>query len=98
MATIKKTIYLHHKVEGDSASFYVGEQDFSILPQYTLLATQEVEFDIGDFDGRQKELEIVEKALEEFRAKSQSQINLLLDRISKLKSIGHDVDADGVPV
>lgn len=91
MAIIKKTIYLHHKVENDKATFAAHEQDFSILEQYTLLATQEVEFDIGDFDGRAKELEVVEKALEEFRAKSQSHINILLDRISKLKAITYEV-------
>lgn len=90
MAIIKKTIYLHHRVSGEKAEFYAGEQDFSVLEHYTLLATQEVEFNIGDFDGRAREIESVEKALDDFRAKSQSHINLLLDRLSKLKAIGHD--------
>lgn len=90
MAIIKKKIYLHHKVDGDSTEFTASEHDFSVLEKYTLLATQEVEFDIGDFDGRQKEIEVVEKALEEFRAQSQMQINFLVERLSKLKAIGHD--------
>lgn len=90
MAIIKKTIYLHHKITDDSAEFVANEHDFSILEQYTLLATKEVEFDVGDFDGREKEIEIVEKALEAFRAESQSRINILIDRLSKLKAIGHD--------
>ena len=92
MAIIKKTVFLHHEVDGDKAAYVIRDQDFSCLQQYTLLATQEIEFDIGDFDGREKEIEVVEKALETVRAQSQSQINLLLDRLSKLKAIGHDVE------
>lgn len=92
MTIIKKTVYLHHEVNGDRAGYVIRDQDFSCLQQYTLLATQEVEFDIGDFDGREKEIEIVEKALETVRAESQSRINYLLDRISKLKAVTHEVE------
>lgn len=91
MTIIKKTIYLHHKITEKGSEMYAAEQDFSILEQYSLLATREVEFDIGDFDGREKEIEIVEKALEKVRAESQSKINILLDRISKLKALTHEV-------
>lgn len=90
MTIIKKKVYLHHIVDGDTASYAIRDQDFSVLDQYTLLSVQEVEFDIGDFDGREKEIDIVEKALEQVRAESQSRINILIDRLSKLKAIGHD--------
>lgn len=92
MAIIKKTIYLHHQITGTGSKLSALDQDFSVLDQYTLLAKQEVEFDVGDYDGREKEIEAVEKALEQVRANSQQQINLLLDRISKLKAITHDVE------
>lgn len=98
MTIIKKTIYLHHKVTENGTEFTASEHNFDCLDQYTLITSQEVAFDIGNYDGRQVELEIVEKALEQVRASSQAQINLLLDRISKLKCITHDVDAGGVPV
>lgn len=91
MAIIKKTVYLHHKVTEFGAQFYLADSDFSILDQYTLIATREIEFDIGNFDGREKEIDVVEKALEKVRAESQSQINILLDRISKLKALTHEV-------
>lgn len=92
MAIIKKTIYLHQRVDAERSEITVRDADFSVLDNFTLLATKEVEFDVGDFDGRGKEIEVVERALEQIRAESQSKINLLLDRLSKLKAIGHESD------
>jgi len=59
----------------------------------------EVELDVPDStDTRQAEIDALEAGVQKERAESQSRVNLLLDRISKLKAITHDVDADGVPV
>lgn len=91
MAIIKKTVYLHHHISEVGAEFTVREQDFSVLDNYELIATKEIEFDAGSYDGREKEIEVVEKALEQVRANSQQQINILLDRISRLKAVTHEV-------
>ena len=50
----------------------------------------ECEFDVPEFDLRQMEIECLEGAVKQERADSQVRANLLLDRISKLKAIGHD--------
>lgn len=90
MNTIKKKIYLHWKTGEQASNFVVTETDLSILAEYQLIATAEVEFDIGDFDPRETELANLEAAVQQERADSQVRVNILLDRISKLKAISHD--------
>lgn len=64
--------------------------DMSGAEGYNFLSLQEVEIDIPEFDARGVMIETLETAVQKERAESQSKINLLLERISKLKAIGHD--------
>lgn len=57
-----------------------------------LLQEVECEFDVPEFDLRQLEIDALEKCVIQERADAQVRVNLLLDRISKLKAIGHDTN------
>lgn len=50
----------------------------------------EVEIDFPENDTRQDQIDNLEAQVQEERAQSQSRVNLLLERISKLKAIGHE--------
>ena len=54
------------------------------------LGSQEVELDFPEIDTRQAQIDNLEAQVQEERAQSQSRVNLLLERISKLQAIGHD--------
>lgn len=56
-----------------------------------LIREVECEFDVPEFDLRQIEVEALEQCVQQERADSQVRENLLLERISKLKAIGHEV-------
>lgn len=58
-----------------------------------LIREVEFEFDVPEFDLRAMEIDALEKSVECERADSQVRVNILLDRISKLKAIGHEVSA-----
>lgn len=58
--------------------------------EHVLLATVEQEFDIPEVDTNQIQIDALEETIQLERAQSQSRVNILLDRISKLKAIGHD--------
>lgn len=55
-----------------------------------LIKEVECEFEVPEFDLRQIEIEALESSVNQERADSQVRVNLLLDRISKLKAISHD--------
>ncbi len=57
-----------------------------------LISKAVVEVDVPKFDIVALEVEGLEKAVQLEKADSQVRVNLLLDRISKLKAIGHDVN------
>lgn len=54
----------------------------------------EIDLDILEDENNAAEIEALEARLQVERAESQSRQNILLDRISKLKAIGHDAPAD----
>lgn len=56
-----------------------------------LLKEVECEFDVPDFDLRSMEIDALEKSVVAEKADSQVRVNILLDRISKLKAITHEV-------
>lgn len=60
--------------------------------EHILLATVEQELEIPDIDLVAAQINGLEQAVQHERAESQSRVNILLDRISKLKAIGHDVE------
>lgn len=56
-----------------------------------LIKEVECEFDVPEFDLRQMEIDELEKCVQSERADSQVRVNILLDRISKLKCLTHEV-------
>lgn len=59
--------------------------------QCALIGTHEIELDVPAFDVREQAIVVLEKEIEKERADSQVRINLLLERISNLRAIGHEV-------
>ena len=55
------------------------------------LGQQDVEIDFPDVDTRQFQIDALEAQVKQERADSQVRVNLLLERISKLQAIGHEV-------
>lgn len=58
-----------------------------------LLKEVECEFDVPEFDLRAMEIDALEKSVIAEKADSQVRISILLDRISKLKALTHEVSA-----
>jgi len=103
MAIQEVKIYLLERVEG----YNTGERYISRYAEHEMshnngqvvcLGERIIDIDFPDIDTRQMQVDALEKAVQAERAESQSRVNILLDRISKLKCITHEVDADGVPV
>lgn len=51
----------------------------------------DVEIDFPEIDTRQLQIDVLEKQIDKERADSQVRVNLLLERISKLQAIAHEV-------
>ena len=95
----KQTITLHMYTR--TAEFYpagnltVFDADFRNTPAcmkgMLWLGSQEVELDVPETDIRQSMVEALEAEVKQERADSQVRVNLLLERISKLQAIGHEV-------
>lgn len=94
---MKKLVTLHMYM-GTSAWNHgenmVSDHDFRLTKQCmddkVWLGSQEVELDFPEIDTRQAQIDNLEASVQEERAQSQSRVNLLLERISKLKAICHD--------
>lgn len=56
-----------------------------------LIKEVECEFDVPEFDLRQMEIDALENCVQAERADYQVRVNILLDRISKLKCLTHEV-------
>jgi hypothetical protein len=69
----------------------ISDMDMSSNADYTLICVREVEIDIPEFDARAMIIKSLEEGIQKERADSQVRVNLLLDRISKLKAITHEV-------
>ena len=61
-----------------------------VMKERIWLGSQQVELDFPEIDIRQAQIDILDAQVQEERAQSQSRVNLLLERISKLKAICHD--------
>ena len=94
---MKKLVTLHMYM-GTSAWNHgdnmVSDHDFRLTKQCmddkVWLGSQEVELDFPEIDTRQAQIDNLEAQVQEERAQSQSRVNLLLERISKLQAIGHE--------
>lgn len=56
------------------------------------IAQQDVEIDWPEIDTRQMQIDALEDQIIKERVDSQARVNMLLDRISKLQAITHEVD------
>lgn len=96
----KKTITLHMyelteewrlAAQKHCVDEYDMRNSVSLMEGRAWIGSCEVEIDFPEVDTRKMQIDQLEKQVQEERAKSQSRINLLLDRISKLQAIGHEV-------
>lgn len=93
----KQTITLH-LYEGtglfNRGSREVNQCDFrtisDIMNNRVWIGQQDVEIDWPEIDTRQLQIDALEAQIEKERADSQAKINLLLERISNLRAIGHE--------
>lgn len=80
--------YNHGEV---TLSKFKPDDESSALFSARLIKEVECEFDVPEFDLRQMEIDALEKCVTAERADSQVRVNALLDRISKLKCLTHEV-------
>jgi hypothetical protein len=89
-------LYIHKNVQ-DFGSGKISVMDFDISKSYNgkpanyiLLGTVDQEIDVPEIDTNQLQIDALESCVQIERAESQSRVNILLDRISKLKAISHE--------
>lgn len=70
-----------------------GSQYFQGKDAIRLIHTTEIEVDMPDDNLDLAEIEALEAEITKERGDSQHRVNLLLDRISQLKAIGHEAAA-----
>lgn len=94
---MKKLTTLHMYIgisDWNRGEHMVSGHDFRLTKQCmddkVWLGSQEVELDFPEIDTRQAQIDNLEAQVQEDRTQSQSRVNLLLERISKLQAIGHD--------
>jgi len=94
---MKKLVTLHmyqSTYEFTLGQLQVDEYDMrkskDLMKERVYLGQTEVEIDYPEIDTRQAQIDQLEAEVQNERAQSQSRVNLLLDRISKLQAIGHD--------
>lgn len=95
MAIQKFKLYVSASTrEWELGSIKVTDYDPTPHPEFkqTLISCQDVELDIPEFDIASIAIGSLESEIQKERADSQVRVNLLLERISKLKAIGHDVE------
>lgn len=96
MALQKFTVYVCASLrERELGSISLTSYDPTPHPEFksALVSAHEIELDIPEFDIRQQTIAGLEQEIQKERADSQVKVNLLLDRISKLKAITHEVVA-----
>lgn len=73
----------------------ISVRDFDPTPhpdfKLALISIHEIELDVPAFDIREQAIVVLEAEIQKERADSQAKINLLLERISNLQAIGHEV-------
>lgn len=94
----KHTVTLHmyeYTEEWREKKPTVFDADFRNVPScmenLIWLGQVDVEVDWPEVDTRQLQIDALEKQIEKERADSQMRVNLLLERISQLKAIAHEV-------
>lgn len=95
MAMQKVTLYVHTimRTWATEPELFIAGQNMSAVDDYTLICTRETEIDIPEYDARGLMIESLEFSIEKERADSQIRVNILLDRISKLKCLTHESES-----
>lgn len=79
----------------DLGKITAGTMDYRNIPacmkDIVYIGSQSVELSWADIDINQAQIESLERQVSEERAGSQIKVNALLDQISKLQAIGHEV-------
>lgn len=101
MAIQEVKIYLLERVEGYQAgdryiSRYAEHEMSHNNGEVVCLGERVIDIDFPEVDTRQIQIDALESAVKAERAESQSRVNILLERISKLKCLTHN--ADGMPL
>jgi hypothetical protein len=96
MAVQTFTLYICKHI-GEFSRGRVSVNDFDMSKSignrpsdYVLLGKIEQEIDVPEIDTTPLQVQAIEDAIQSERAESQVRVNILLDRLSKLKAIGHD--------
>lgn len=84
--------YTNHRAPERYVSPYSEHEMEHMKTQVILLGEVEIDIDYPEVDTRQFQIDALEAEVQKIRAESQSQINLLVERISKLKAVGHEVE------
>lgn len=93
----KQTVTLHmyeSTASYSSGQRFLAECDFrnsEFMKDRIWIGQQDVEIDWPEIDTRQMQIDALEEQIIKERGESQARVNLLLDRISKLQAIGHEV-------
>lgn len=99
---MKKTIqiFVFQRLAGwNKGALMASEIDLSGMAHYQgadsirVIEVREIEVDVPDVDLDLLEIEALEAQIAKERGESQHKVNLLLERISQLKAIGHEVAA-----
>lgn len=94
MAMQKFEMFICKRVEGyGEGSISLSEYDRSkgsFGHEWVLIETTVVEVDVPEIDTRQVQIDLLEERIKKERTESQGRINLLLERISKLRAITHE--------
>lgn len=91
----KIEVFVHQRLAGFmKGSLRVTDFDLTTVcseaDAVRLIAVKEVEIDVPEDDLDLLEIEALEAKIVKEKGESQHKANLLLDRISKLKAIGHE--------
>ena len=94
------TIYVHQRLKGFlRGELFASDANLADIPEYQhrnavrVISIQEIEVEVPADDLDLLEIEALEAQVAKERGESQHRVNLLLDRISQLKAIGHEVAA-----
>lgn len=96
MAKQTVTLHMYERTEDwNRGQKTVDPYDFRKLPECMggriWIGQVDVEIDFPDIDTTQAHIDQLEKEVQKERADSQVRVNLLLDRIGKLKCLTHEV-------
>lgn len=95
MAIQKEKLFMLQYVDYRAPKRYISsyaEHDWEhTLGSCILIGEMEIDVDYPDVDTRQVQISALEVKLEKVRAESQATIDSILDRISNLKAVGHEV-------